>query len=78
MEKSSRLSLLADNTLVSIFERNRCRTENIEYPHEEIIHKNMEKLRFGIKELEVELSNAEESGTLYVQCNFIYTHICYF
>ena len=78
MEKSSRLSLLADNTLVSIFERNRCRTENIEYPHEEIINKNMEKLRFGIKELEGELSTAEESGTLYVQCNFIYTQICYF
>ncbi|RIA93183.1 hypothetical protein C1645_874241 [Glomus cerebriforme] len=64
MEKSSKLSVLADNTLVSIYERNRCRTENIEYPHEETINKNMEKLRFGVKELEGELSAAEESGTL--------------
>jgi syntaxin 8 len=78
MEKSSKLSLLADNTFVSIFERNRCKSENIEYPHEETISKNMEKLRFGIKELERELSTAEESGTLYVQCNFIYTLTCYF
>ncbi len=78
MEKSSKLSILADNTLVSIFERDRCRTENIEYPHEKTINKNMEKLRSGIKELEQELSAAEESGTLYVQCNFIYTLIRYF
>ena len=77
MEKSSRLSLLADNTLVSIFERNRCRAENIEYSHEETINKNMDKLRLGIKELEEELSTAEESGTLYVQCNFIYTHFLF-
>jgi len=75
MEKSSKLSVLADNTFVSIYERNRCRTENIEYPYEETINKNMEKLKLGIKELEEELSAAEESGTLYVQCNFIYTLI---
>ncbi|CAB4439022.1 unnamed protein product [Rhizophagus irregularis] len=64
MEKSSKLSILADNTLASIYERNRCRAEDIEYPHEETLDKNMEKLRFGIKELEEELSAAEESGTL--------------
>lgn len=78
MEKSSKLSILADNTLASIYERNRCRAEDIEYPHEETLDKNMEKLRFGIKELEEELSAAEESGTLYVQCNFIYTLIYLF
>ncbi|GET03732.1 SNARE complex subunit [Rhizophagus clarus] len=64
MEKSSKLSILADNTLASIYERNRCRAEDIEYPHEETLNKNMERLRSGIKELEEELSAAEESGTL--------------
>ncbi|CAG8520077.1 11898_t:CDS:2 [Diversispora eburnea] len=64
MEKSSLLSALADNTLVNIIERNRCITENIEYPHEEMIHKNLQKLETGIKELDRELSIAEESGTL--------------
>ncbi|RHZ44799.1 hypothetical protein Glove_709g63 [Diversispora epigaea] len=64
MEKSSLLSALADNTLVNIVERNRCIAENIEYPHEEMIHKNLQKLETGIKELDRELSIAEESGTL--------------
>ncbi|CAG8689483.1 5522_t:CDS:2 [Funneliformis caledonium] len=64
MEKSSKLCVLADNTLVSIVERNRCKAENIEYPHDITINKNMDKLRTGIKELEQELSIDEESGTL--------------
>ncbi|CAI2179119.1 9904_t:CDS:2 [Funneliformis geosporum] len=64
MEKSSKLCVLADNTLVSIVERNRCKTENIDYPHDITINKNMDKLRSGINELEQELSIAEESGAL--------------
>ncbi|CAG8453796.1 12048_t:CDS:2 [Acaulospora morrowiae] len=62
MEKGSRLSVLADNILASIVERNRCRKENIEYPHEDVINKNLVRLQTGIKELEQELSSAEESG----------------
>ncbi|CAG8513062.1 4495_t:CDS:2 [Acaulospora colombiana] len=46
-----------------VVERNRCKKENIEYPHEDAINKNLAKLQTGIKELEQELSTAEESGT---------------
>ncbi|CAG8438282.1 3700_t:CDS:2 [Scutellospora calospora] len=64
MDKSSRYSVLADDTLAIIIERNKCREENIDYPHENTIDKNMNKLKNGIKELEQELSTIEESGTM--------------
>lgn len=76
MEKSSLLLALAESTLVSIIERNRCRAENIEYPSEEAIHKNLQKLDIGIKEVERELSIAEESGTLYVKIIFSLSSPC--
>ncbi|CAG8549509.1 4861_t:CDS:2 [Ambispora gerdemannii] len=65
MSNSSRLTVLADNTLVTILERNRCKNESINHDsHDSIINKNLVKLRGGIKELEQELSLAEETGSL--------------
>ncbi|KAG9302166.1 hypothetical protein G9A89_020600 [Geosiphon pyriformis] len=65
MSKSSRLNLLADNTLVTVLERNRCKNENIDHvSHEITISKNLQKLKSGINELEQELSLAEQSGSL--------------
>ncbi|CAG8532911.1 28_t:CDS:2 [Ambispora leptoticha] len=65
MSKSSRLTVLADNTLVTIYERKRCKSENINHDsHDIIINKNLVKLRSGIKELEQELSLAEETRSL--------------
>ncbi|CAG8630616.1 3033_t:CDS:2 [Paraglomus brasilianum] len=65
MDKSAVLIALADDTLLTISERNRCKSENIDHEsHDITIQKNFERLRNGIKTLERDLSAAEESGSL--------------
>ncbi|KAF9208993.1 hypothetical protein BGZ49_006850 [Haplosporangium sp. Z 27] len=61
----SKLGLIADSTLVTVFERNRCRTNGLSSTSQDkIIEKNMPRLRDGLKELEAELSQAEEEGSV--------------
>ncbi|KAF9929425.1 hypothetical protein FBU30_001563 [Linnemannia zychae] len=61
----SKLGLIADSTLVTVFERNRCRANNLSSASQDkIIEKNMPRLREGLQQLEAELSQAEQEGTV--------------
>ncbi|OAD77767.1 hypothetical protein PHYBLDRAFT_141629 [Phycomyces blakesleeanus NRRL 1555(-)] len=60
---TSRLDLLADNTLSIIFERNKLKDLKLNYEkYEATINKNLAKLKEGIKTLEQQLSAEEETG----------------
>ncbi|KAF9389042.1 hypothetical protein CPB97_012093 [Podila verticillata] len=60
----SKLSLVADSTLVTVFERNRCRANGLSSTSQDkTIEKNLPRLREGIQQLEAELSEAEQRGT---------------
>jgi len=64
----SKLSLVADSTLVTVFERNRCRANGLSSTSQDkTIEKNLPRLREGIQQLEAELSEAEQQGTVYGQ-----------
>ncbi|KAF8950325.1 hypothetical protein CPC16_009133 [Podila verticillata] len=59
----SKLSLVADSTLVTVFERNRCRANGLSSTSQDkTIEKNLPRLREGIQQLEAELSEAEQQG----------------
>ncbi|KAG0088567.1 hypothetical protein BGZ93_004513 [Podila epicladia] len=61
----SKLSLVADSTLVTVFERNRCRANGLSSTSQDkTIDKNLPRLREGIQQLEAELSEAEQQGTV--------------
>ncbi|KAF9334724.1 hypothetical protein BG006_001645 [Podila minutissima] len=61
----SKLSLVADSTLVTVFERNRCRANGLSsISQDKTIEKNLPRLREGIQQLEAELSEAEQQGTV--------------
>ncbi|KAF9402581.1 hypothetical protein BGX21_009572 [Mortierella sp. AD011] len=61
----SKLGLIADSTLVTVFERNRCKTNGLSSTSQDkIIEKNMPRLRDGLKQLEAELSQAEQDGSV--------------
>ncbi|KAL1924891.1 uncharacterized protein VTP21DRAFT_4545 [Calcarisporiella thermophila] len=60
---AAKLSVLAESTLVTVMERNRCRSMNIPFDsHDETISRNTKQLREGIHTLEAQLSEAESSG----------------
>ena len=62
----SKLGLIADSTLVTVFERNRCRTNGLSSASQDkTIEKNMPRLREGLQQLEEELSQAEQDGSVY-------------
>lgn len=62
----SKLGLIADSTLVTVFERNRCRTNGLSSASQDkTIEKNMPRLREGLQQLEAELSQAEQDGSVY-------------
>jgi hypothetical protein len=61
----SKLGLIADSTLVTVFERNRCRTNGLSSTSQDkTIEKNMPRLREGLQQLEQELSQAEQDGSV--------------
>ncbi|KAF9189911.1 hypothetical protein BGZ51_009190 [Haplosporangium sp. Z 767] len=61
----SKLGLIADSTLVTVFERNRCRTNGLSSASQDkTIEKNMPRLKEGIQQLEAELSQAEQDGSV--------------
>ncbi|KAF8934727.1 hypothetical protein BGZ47_010233 [Haplosporangium gracile] len=61
----SKLGLIADSTLVTVFERNRCRTNGLSSASQDkTIEKNMPRLREGLQQLEAELSQAEQDGSV--------------
>ncbi|KAG0226739.1 hypothetical protein BGW41_004092 [Actinomortierella wolfii] len=61
----SKLRLVADSTLVTVYERNRCKANGLSYESQEkTIEKNLTRLKEGIQELEADLSRLEEEGTL--------------
>ncbi|KAF9131973.1 hypothetical protein BGW39_001042 [Mortierella sp. 14UC] len=61
----SKLGLIADSTLVTVFERNRCRTNGLSSASQDkTIEKNMPRLREGLQQLEAELSQAEQEGSV--------------
>ncbi|KAK3814105.1 MAG: hypothetical protein J3Q66DRAFT_345643 [Benniella sp.] len=61
----SKLGLIADSTLVTVYERNRCRANGLSSTSQDkTIEKNMPRLRDGLKQLEAELSQAEQEGSL--------------
>ncbi|KAG0262676.1 hypothetical protein BG011_009897 [Mortierella polycephala] len=61
----SKLGLIADSTLVTVFERNRCKTNGLSSASQDkTIEKNMPRLREGIQQLEAELSQAEQDGSV--------------
>ncbi|KAF9431580.1 hypothetical protein BGZ76_000130 [Entomortierella beljakovae] len=61
----SKLELIADSTLVTVFERNRCKANSLSSTSQDkTIEKNMPRLREGIKQLEEELSQAEQDGSV--------------
>ncbi|KAG0369268.1 hypothetical protein BC939DRAFT_478598 [Gamsiella multidivaricata] len=61
----SKLGLIADSTLVTVFERNRCRTNGLSSTSQDkTIEKNMPRLREGLQQLEAELSQAEQDGSV--------------
>ncbi|KAF9431278.1 hypothetical protein BGZ94_003593 [Podila epigama] len=61
----AKLSLVADSTLVTVYERNRCRANGLaSTSQDKTIEKNMPRLREGIQQLEAELSEAEQSGSV--------------
>ncbi|KAF8938286.1 hypothetical protein EDD21DRAFT_413796 [Dissophora ornata] len=61
----SKLGLIADSTLVTVFERNRCRANGLSSTSQDkTIEKNMPRLREGLQQLEAELSQAEQDGSV--------------
>lgn len=61
----SKLGLIADSTLVTVYERNRCKANGLSSTSQDkTIEKNMPRLREGLKQLEGELSQAEQEGSL--------------
>ncbi|KAI8074669.1 hypothetical protein BC940DRAFT_47628 [Gongronella butleri] len=61
---SSRLDLLADNTLTQVFERNRLKDLGLNYEKvDNTIQKNLAQLRQGLKDLEHQLSEEEQFST---------------
>ncbi|KAG0050246.1 hypothetical protein BGZ83_004988 [Gryganskiella cystojenkinii] len=61
----SKLGLIADSTLVTVFERNRCRANGLSSASQDkTIEKNMPRLREGLQQLEEELSQAEQNGSV--------------
>lgn len=66
-KQAARLTILADNTLQTIFERNRARDLGLAHETQDrTIDKNLTSLRDGIKTLETQLNAAEEAGAKYV------------
>ncbi|KAL1934622.1 hypothetical protein VTP01DRAFT_6804 [Rhizomucor pusillus] len=60
---AARLEVLADNTLSTVFERNRLKDLKLNYDkYESTIQKNLTQLRDGLKTLEQQLSEEEQSG----------------
>ncbi|KAF9586371.1 hypothetical protein BGW38_006115 [Lunasporangiospora selenospora] len=60
----SKLGLIADSTLVTVYERNRCRANGLgTTSQDKTIDKNMPRLREGLVQLEQELSQAEQDGS---------------
>ncbi|RUS12778.1 hypothetical protein BC937DRAFT_87058 [Endogone sp. FLAS-F59071] len=67
-KQATRLTILADNTLQTIFERNRARDLGLAHETQDrTIDRNLASLRDGIKTLESQLNAAEEAGAKYVQ-----------
>ncbi|KAF9978175.1 hypothetical protein BGZ73_003556 [Actinomortierella ambigua] len=61
----AKLSLLGDSTLVTIYERNRCKANGLGHESQDkTINKNLSRLKEGIQELEADLSRSEEEGAL--------------
>ncbi|KAI1310237.1 hypothetical protein EDD11_003853 [Mortierella claussenii] len=61
----SKVGLIADSTLVTVFERNRCRANGLSSTSQDkTIEKNMPRLREGLQQLEAELSQAEQDGSI--------------
>ncbi|KAF9572974.1 hypothetical protein EC968_009179 [Mortierella alpina] len=61
----SKLGLIADSTLVTVFERNRCKANGLSSASQDkTIEKNMPRLREGLQQLEAELSQAEQDASL--------------
>ena len=59
----TRLSLLADNTLQAVLDRNRAKELGLNYEiHEKTVQKNLVQLKEGVKTLEGQLGAAEISG----------------
>jgi syntaxin 8 len=59
----TRLSLLGDNTLQAVLERNRAKELGLNYEiHEKTVQKNLAQLKEGVKTLEGQLGAAEVSG----------------
>lgn len=64
----SKLGLIADSTLVTVFERNRCKANGLSSTSQDkAIEKNMPRLREGLQQLEAELSQAEQDGSVYAK-----------
>ncbi|KAI7858139.1 hypothetical protein BDC45DRAFT_328606 [Circinella umbellata] len=60
---ATRLEILADNTLPTVYERNRLKQLKLNYDkYETTIQKNLTQLRDGLKTLEQQLAEEEESG----------------
>ncbi|KAJ8663101.1 hypothetical protein O0I10_001278 [Lichtheimia ornata] len=60
---ASRLDILADNTLATVYERNRLRDLKLNYDkYETQIQKKLTQLRDGLKTLEEQLAAEEEAG----------------
>ncbi|KAF9288235.1 hypothetical protein BGZ68_000626 [Mortierella alpina] len=61
----SKLGLIADSTLVTVFERNRCKANGLSSASQDkTIEKNMPRLREGLQQLEAELSQAEQDASV--------------
>ncbi|KAI9257374.1 hypothetical protein BDA99DRAFT_516271 [Phascolomyces articulosus] len=60
---ATRLEVLADNSLPTVYERNRLKQLKLNYDkYEATIQKNLTQLRDGLKTLEQQLAEEEESG----------------
>ncbi|KAG0317197.1 hypothetical protein BGZ99_006449 [Dissophora globulifera] len=61
----SKLGLIADSALVTVYERNRCRANGLSSTSQDkALEKNMPRLREGLQQLEAELSQAEQEGSI--------------
>ncbi|KAF9918746.1 hypothetical protein BX616_006120 [Lobosporangium transversale] len=61
----SKVGLIVDSTLVTVYERNRCKANGLSYASQDkTIEKNMSRLREGLQNLEAELSQAEQTASL--------------
>ncbi|KAG0305552.1 hypothetical protein BGZ98_003960 [Dissophora globulifera] len=61
----SKLGLIADSALVTVYERNRCRANGLSSTSQDkALEKNMPRLREGLQQLEAELSQAEQESSI--------------